>query len=84
MTVPADLAARAAELLPGLDTGKRLDLLGAMTPDEANSCLAWILTMFPGVFDASVVRDRRLAERLTARIVKDGTEDEDDGGGDGS
>lgn len=71
------LAARAAELLPGIGLEERLALLAAMDPDEMSASLAWLASLYPQVFDCSLVRDTRLVERLVERL--DAAEvDEDD------
>jgi len=74
MTVPtpptyaAQLAQRAAELLPDVDLDARLELLGVMDPDEMRASLAWLLSAHPQVFDHCLVRDRQLVERLQDRL----------------
>jgi hypothetical protein len=65
-TYEGQLAARAAELLPGIDLDGRLALLAAMTPDDMRATLAFIASHAPAVFDAGLVRDRKLTERLKA------------------
>ena len=72
----AQLAERAAEMLPDLTLAERLELLGAMSPEDMSTCLASIATMYPQAFDFSIVRDRALAGRLTTVLVA--SEDEDD------
>ena len=74
-TYAGQLAERVDELLPDLNTDERLELLGAMDPDDMSRSLAWIAAMYPQVFDFALVRDRGLAERLTTLLA----EDEDDG-----
>ncbi len=66
-TYDAQLAERAAELLPGIGTEERLELLGAMDPDEMSAALAFIASHNPQVFDFALVRDRALVERLNVR-----------------
>ena len=68
-TYQAQLAERVSELLPDLSAGERLELLGAMDPDEMNTSRAWIAAMYPQVFDFAIVRDRALAGRLTNRLA---------------
>lgn len=46
-TCAAQLAGLVADLLPGLDTDGRLELLGAMTPEDMSTSLAFIATMHP-------------------------------------
>ena len=65
-TYDAQLAARAAELLPGIGTDERLELLGAMTEADLRASMAFILTQHPQAFDHSVVRDRAMTARLQA------------------
>ncbi len=78
-THEGQLAERVGELLPDLNTDERLELLGAMDPDDMSTTLAWIAAMYPQVFDFALVRDRALAERLTARLAEDEDQgDEDD------
>ena len=74
-TYEGQLAERVGELLPGLNSGERLELLAAMDPDDMSTSLAFIAAMYPQVFDFAIVRDRALAGRLTTRLA----EDEDDG-----
>lgn len=62
------LAGRAAELLPGIGLDERLELLGAMDPDEAAACLAWLAAARPEIFDHALVRDEALVERLQDRL----------------
>lgn len=68
-THEAQLAERVGELLPDLNADERLELLGAMGPEDMSTSLAWIAAMYPQVFDFAIVRDRAPAERLTARLV---------------
>jgi hypothetical protein len=75
-TYKAQLAELVGELLPDLSADERLELLGAMDPDDMSTSLAWIAAMYPQVFDFAIVRDRSLAERVTARLVA--SEDEGD------
>jgi hypothetical protein len=62
------LAARAAELLPGARTAERLELLGVMDPDDMRTSLAWLASHAPQMFDFALVRDRALVERLRERL----------------
>ena len=71
------LAARVAELLPDLASAERLGLLGAMEPGEMSAALAFVVGMYPQVFDFALVRDRKLVERLQERI-DEGDDTEDD------
>lgn len=73
----SQLAGLVGVLLPDLSADERLELLGAMGPEDMRTSLAWIAGMYPQVFDFAIVRDRGLAERLTAALA----EDEDDGPG---
>ena len=75
-TYESQLAGRVGELLPDLNAGERLELLGVMDPDDMSTSLAWIAAMYPQVFDFALVRDRGLAGRLTTRLADD--EDDDD------
>jgi hypothetical protein len=75
-TFEQQLAGRTAELLPGIGTDERLELLGVMDPDDMRSSLAFIAAMYPQVFDFALVRDAAMTERLQARL------DEDDEDGD--
>ena len=64
-TNPADtyegqLAARAAELLPGIGAEERLELLGVMDPDDMRTSLAWLASHAPQMFDFALVRDRAM------------------------
>ncbi len=78
-TYEGQLAERVGELLPDLNRAERLELLGAMDPDDMNTTLAWIAAMYPHVFDFAIVRDGELAGRLTTRLV-DGEDDVDEDG----
>ncbi|HEX9041652.1 MAG TPA: hypothetical protein VF838_11580 [Trebonia sp.] len=73
----AQLAGRAAELLPGIGTAERLELLGLMDPDDIRTSLAWLAAAHPEIFDHSLVRDRALVGRLEERR-DEAYEDEDD------
>lgn len=64
------LARRVAEMLPDLNLPERLELLGVMDPDDMRASLAWLAAAHPAVFDASIVRDRALAGRLTTRLAE--------------
>jgi len=74
MTVPTpptyegQLTVRVDELLPGLGTDERLELLAAMDPDDMRTSLAWLVSYAPQVFDFALVRDRQLVERLMDRL----------------
>lgn len=74
MTVPTQptyegqLAERVAELLPGTDNAERLELLGAMDPDDMRTSLAWLAGQYPQAFDFALVRDRAMVERLQDRL----------------
>ena len=50
-TYERQLTARAAELLPGIGTDERLELLGVMDPDDLRSSLAWLASHAPQMFD---------------------------------
>jgi hypothetical protein len=76
-TYEGQLAQRAAELLPDLAGAERLELLGAMDPDDMRTSLAFIVSQYPRVFDFALVRDRQLVERLQKRI-DEGDADVDD------
>jgi hypothetical protein len=67
-TYEGQLAARAAELLPGIDADLRLELLDLMDDEGARSCLTWIISAHPEVFDHSLVQDRDLVDRLFNRL----------------
>jgi hypothetical protein len=67
-TYEGQLAERVAELLPDADSAERLELLGAMDPDDMRTSLAFIVSMYPQVFDFALVRDRHLVERLQDRL----------------
>jgi hypothetical protein len=67
-TYDDQLAGRAAELLPGVDADLRLELLDLMDGDDARSCLAWLISAHPEIFDHSLVRDRNLVDRLFSRL----------------
>ena len=67
-TYEAQLARRAAELLPALRGEDRLELLGVMDMSDLRSSLAFIATRYPQVFDFALVRDRKLVERLQERL----------------
>ena len=67
-TYEGQLAERVAELLPGLGGDERLELLGAMDPDDMRTSLAFIISQYPQVFDFALVRDSKLVERLQDRL----------------
>ena len=73
-TYEGQLAQHVAELIPGLAAPERLELLGAMDPDDMRTSLAFIVSLYPQVFDFALVRDRKMVERLNDRL------DEDQGG----
>jgi hypothetical protein len=77
-TYEGQLAERVGELLPDLSMAERLELLGAMDPDDMSVTLAWIAATYPQVFDFAIVRDCALAERLTTQLATD-QDDELDG-----
>lgn len=62
------LAGRAAELLPGIGLEERLELLGVMDEDDLRTSLAWLASHDPALFDAALVRDRKMVERLEERL----------------
>jgi hypothetical protein len=64
MTYTAQLAARAAKLLPGTSTVERLELLGFMDEDDMRASLAWLAAAHPEIFDHSLVRDQAMVGRL--------------------
>jgi hypothetical protein len=76
-THEGQLAERVGELLPDLNAGERLELLGAMDPDDMSTSLAWIAAMYPQVFDFALVRDRELVKRLTTRLAEAEDDDEE-------
>lgn len=67
-TYEGQLAERAAELLPGADSTERLELLGAMDPDDLGAALAFSVSQYPQVFDFALVRDRAMVGRLRERV----------------
>jgi hypothetical protein len=67
-TYEGQLAERVAELLPDADSAERLELLGVMDPDDLRASLAFIVSMYPQVFDFALVRDRAMVERLQDRL----------------
>ena len=67
-TYEGQLAERVAELLPGADSAERLELLGAMDPDDLRTSLAFVISQYPQVFDFALVRDEALVERLQDRL----------------
>lgn len=73
----AQLAARVAELIPGLATPERLELLGVMDPDDMRTSLAWLISYAPQMFDFALIRDRAMVERLQARLDEDQADDEE-------
>lgn len=70
-TYEGQLAERVAELLPGLGTDERLELLAALDPDDMRTSLALISAMYPQAFDFALVRDRAMTERLNACLDED-------------
>ena len=77
ITYEGQLAARAAELLPGIGTDERLKLLAAMNQDDMSASLAWLATAYPQVFDFALVRDRKLTVELLARLDEADTDQDD-------
>ena len=77
-TYEGQLAQRVGELLPDLNLTERLELLGVMDPDDMRASLAWLAGYAPAVFDAALVRDRALAERLTTRLAEDEDQADED------
>jgi hypothetical protein len=75
-THEGQLAERAAELLPGIGLEERLELLGAMDPDDMRTSLAWLASHSPQLFDFALVRDRAMVERLQARLDEDQDDEE--------
>jgi hypothetical protein len=75
-TFEQQLGERAAELLPGIGTDERLELLGAMDPDDTRTSLAFIASEYPQAFDSALVRDPALVDRLSARF--DENQDDED------
>ena len=71
------LAGRVADLLPDVNNAERLELLGAMDPDDMRTSLAFIASMYPQVFDFALVRDQAMIERLQARLDEDQDNDEE-------
>ncbi|WP_300613408.1 hypothetical protein, partial [Trebonia sp.] len=69
-TYEGQLAQRAAELLPGIGTPERLELLAVMDEDDLRTSLAFIATLNPAIFDAALVRDRKMTERLTSQLAE--------------
>jgi len=69
-THDGQFAQRVAELILGIGTDERLELLGVMDPDDVRSSLAF------EEFDFALVRDSALLERLSARL--DGEQDNDE------
>jgi hypothetical protein len=76
-TYESELTARVAELLPGMGSPERLELLGVMDPDDMRTSLASFASMYPQVFDFALVRDRAMVERLNARIDEYWADDEE-------
>jgi hypothetical protein len=76
-TYDAQLAERVTELLPGMDTGDRLELLGVMDPGDMRTSLAWLASHAPQMFDFALVRDRAMVERLSARLDEDQADDDE-------
>jgi hypothetical protein len=71
VTYDTQLTERAAELLPGIGSDERLELLGVMDPEDMRTSLAWLASHAPQMFDFALVRDRALVERLNARLDED-------------
>lgn len=80
-TYEAQLAKRVGELLPGLSGADRLELIGAMDPDDLRSSLAFIASMYPQAFDFALVRDAAMVGRLNNRHEDQAGDDEDTGTG---
>jgi hypothetical protein len=76
-TYEGQLAGRVTDLLPGLGTEERLELLAAMDPDDMHISLAFIAAMYPQVFDFALVRDRALVDRLEERLDEEYAEDDE-------
>ena len=76
-TYDQQLAERAAELLPGIGTDERLELLGVMDADDMSAALAFVAGMYPQVFDFALVRDRALVERLNVRRDEEPVDDDE-------
>lgn len=74
-THEGQLAERVTELLPAVAADERLELLGAMDPDDMRASLAFIAGMYPNIFDFALVRDPAMIERLKARL--DDNQDDD-------
>ena len=70
-TYEGQLAERCAELLPGIGTEERLELLGAMDEDDMRASLAFIVSLYPQVFDFALVRDEAMTVRLLDRLDED-------------
>jgi hypothetical protein len=70
-TYEGQLAQRVAELLPGMGTDDRLELLGVMDPGDMCTSLAWLASHAPQMFDFALVRDRAMVERLSERLDED-------------
>lgn len=67
-TYESQLSARVAELLPDADEAERLELLSAMDEGDLRASMAFVLSLYPQVFDFALVRDRALVERLQDRL----------------
>lgn len=76
-TYEVQLAERAGEMLPDLDSAERLELLGVMDPDDLRTSLAWLVSFAPQLFDFALVRDRAMVERLQTRLDEDQDGDEE-------
>lgn len=76
-TYEGQLAERCAELLTGIGTEERLELLGVMDEGDMRASLAWLAAAHPVVFDHSLARDRQLVEVLQERL-DDARDAEDD------
>jgi hypothetical protein len=77
-TYDAQLAERAADVLPDTDTAERLELLGVMDPDDMRTSLAWLVSHAPQLFDFALVRDLAMVERLMARLNEAVDEDDEE------
>lgn len=76
-TYEAQLSGRVAEMLPDLATPERLELLGAMDPDDLRASLAFIASHYPQIFDFTLVHDEAMVGRLEARLDEDQADDEE-------
>lgn len=63
-TYAEQLEQRVEQLIPNLDTSERLELLATMNADELRGAMAFVLTLYPGVFDKALVSNRAMLDRL--------------------